>query len=300
MSWSNWTTRQQLPTWTSRVAPDHVDSVTLRRRQHDIENATHSRGQERDCRRPVKKRGDCSGRVEYQPSGFPTPVQSLGYSNRRLVRHEVQLPLTSVCLSGPRRKSHGGRRDVPELEGNVGICLSSTGASTTRSAEDSTTSPRGHPHSSSVARSSVVRSSTATPGRLPSASSSSHRSLDTRLTAPPRPFKPEVSRVEIVGQALWQQGFSEQVAERAARPQRESTLLVYESKWRRFVGWCSQRKVDPFTASVAVVGDFLLHLFDQKLAISTLEGYRMAIANTLRATSNVEVGRCATLKGSYP
>ena len=62
------------------------------------------------------------------------------------------------------------------------------------------------------------------------------------------------------------------------------------------MGWCSQWKVDPFTASVAVVGDFLLHMYDQKLAISTLEGYRMAIANTLRAMSNVEVGRCDTLK----
>ena len=62
------------------------------------------------------------------------------------------------------------------------------------------------------------------------------------------------------------------------------------------MGWCSQLKVDPFTASVAVVGDFLLHLFDQKLAISTLEGYRMAIGKSLRATSNVEVGRCDTLK----
>ena len=63
-----------------------------------------------------------------------------------------------------------------------------------------------------------------------SASSSSYRSLDTGSTAPPRPFKPEASRMEIVGQALRQQGFSEQVAERAARPQRESTLLIYESK----------------------------------------------------------------------
>ena len=105
-------------------------------------------------------------------------------------RYNFCLPL---YVSGPRRKSHGGRRDVPELEGNVGICLSSTGASTTRSAEDSTTSLRGHPHSSSMARSSVVRSSTATPGRLPSASSSSYRSLDTGSTAPPRPFKPEAS-----------------------------------------------------------------------------------------------------------
>ena len=209
MSWSNWTTRQSClleqagrHPITSTLSSGHTHFSSLRRRRHDIESTTHSRGQERDCRHPVKKRGDCLGRVEYQPSGFPTPVQSLGYSNRRLVAHKVQLPVTSVRLSSPRRKSHGGRRDVPELEGNVGICLSSTGASTTRSAEDSTTSPRGHPHSSSVARSSVVRSSTATPGQLPSASSSSHRSLDTGSTAPPRPFKPEASRVEIVGQAL--------------------------------------------------------------------------------------------------
>ena len=100
-------------------APDRVDSVVWPHSFFFV--ATHSRGQERDCRRPIKTRGDCSGRVEYQSSSFPTPVQSLGYSNRRLVRHEVQLTLTSVRLSGPRRKSHGGRRDVPELEGNVGI-----------------------------------------------------------------------------------------------------------------------------------------------------------------------------------
>ena len=67
-------------------------------------------------------------------------------------------------------------------------------------------------------------------------------------------------------------------------------------KWRRFVDWCSGRKIDPFSTSSAVIGDFLLFLFQQKLAISTLEGYRMAIASTLRATSGVEVGRCDTLR----
>ena len=58
------------------LSSGHTHSSSLRRSRHDIESATHSRGQERDCRCPVKKRGDCSGRVKYRPSGFPTPVQS--------------------------------------------------------------------------------------------------------------------------------------------------------------------------------------------------------------------------------
>ena len=45
---------------TSTLSSGHTHSSSLRRPRHDIESATHSRGQERDCRRPVKKRGDCS------------------------------------------------------------------------------------------------------------------------------------------------------------------------------------------------------------------------------------------------
>ena len=43
--------------------------------------------------------------------------------------------------------------------------------------------------------------------------------------------------------------------------------------------------------------DFFLHLHTEKhLAISTIAGYQMAIANTLRATSGAEVGRNPALK----
>ena len=42
---------------------------------------------------------------------------------------------------------------------------------------------------------------------------------------------------------------------------------------------------------------FLLHLQTEKhLAISTIAGYQMETANTLRATSGVEVGRNPALK----
>jgi hypothetical protein len=43
------------------------------------------------------------------------------------------------------------------------------------------------------------------------------------------------SRLEVVQQAHTTKGFSEKVAERMARAQKESSLQVYESKWRNSV-----------------------------------------------------------------
>ena len=110
-----------------------------------------------------------------------------------------------------------------------------------------------------------------------------------------RPFQLAATRVSLIRQSLRNRGFSERVADHASRPQRLSTHAIYESKWRRFVRWCGQRETDPCSASAVVVDDFILHLFDEGMAISTIEGCRMAIASTLRATYGAEVGCCDTL-----
>ena len=65
----------------------------------------------------------------------------------------------------------------------------------------------------------------------------------------------------------------------------ESTLVIYESKWRIFTDWCNLQHINPLSASENVVSEFLLHLLTEKhLAISTIACYQMAIASTLRAT----------------
>ena len=79
--------------------------------------------------------------------------------------------------------------------------------------------------------------------------------------------------------------------------QRESTLVIYESKWRIFTAWCNIQHINPFSATESVVSDFLLHLHTEKhMAISTIAGYQIANASTLRATSGAEVGRNPALK----
>ena len=81
------------------------------------------------------------------------------------------------------------------------------------------------------------------------------------------------------------------------RTQRESTLAIYESKWRIFTAWCKIQHINPLSATESVVSEFFLHLHTEKhLAISTIASYQMAITNTLRATSGAEVGRNPALK----
>ena len=80
------------------------------------------------------------------------------------------------------------------------------------------------------------------------------------------------------------------VASHISRPQRESTLAMYESKWRIFTAWCNIQNINPLPASENVLSDFLLHLHTEKhLAISTIACYQMTIASTLRATSGAEI-----------
>ena len=65
--------------------------------------------------------------------------------------------------------------------------------------------------------------------------------------------------------------FSVDVAFRVSRPQRESTLAIYESKWRIFTVWGNTQHFNPLSATESLVSDFLLYFHTEKyLAISTI------------------------------
>ena len=73
-----------------------------------------------------------------------------------------------------------------------------------------------------------------------------------------------------------------EVAERIAAPQRSSTRTIYKSKWALFEKWCRENSVDFSTPSVKQVSDFFMYLYqDLNRRPSTIDGYRMAIVDTL-------------------
>ncbi|PIK49494.1 hypothetical protein BSL78_13642 [Apostichopus japonicus] len=64
----------------------------------------------------------------------------------------------------------------------------------------------------------------------------------------------------------------------AANARRRSTIATYDSRLRRFGGWCQTRQALPTDASLTTVADFLLTLFQEGKQVSTIRNYRSAIA----------------------
>ena len=84
---------------------------------------------------------------------------------------------------------------------------------------------------------------------------------------------------------LQEQCFSVEVAESIAAPQRSSTRTIYKSKWTLFEKWCRENSVDFSTPSVKQVSYFFMYLYqDLNRRPSTIDGYRMAIVDTLGPT----------------
>ena len=81
---------------------------------------------------------------------------------------------------------------------------------------------------------------------------------------------------------LQEQGFSVEVAERIAAPQRSSTRTIYKSKWALFENGYRGNSVDFSTPSVKHISDFFMYLYqDLNRRHSTIDGYKMAIVDTL-------------------
>ena len=73
-------------------------------------------------------------------------------------------------------------------------------------------------------------------------------------------------------------GLSVRAANLAALHLRPSSRSTYDSRFGLFVKWCSSRQIDPYHASLSAVADFLIYLFDENRALTTISSFRTAIA----------------------
>ncbi len=106
-----------------------------------------------------------------------------------------------------------------------------------------------------------------------------------RVSQPSEPGVVKPARVAVIRKSLLSRGFSEGVTDLVVRSTRQSTGSIYNSKWRIYVDWCSERSLDPLSLPVRDLAEFFLSLFREKsLAVSTIKGYRSAIAGVFRSS----------------
>ena len=109
-----------------------------------------------------------------------------------------------------------------------------------------------HRNSPRLSRDALVLGPSAALNRDPTTTPSVNDPTQTvpQVCVPQQPPAPEPPRLVSRSRQLQEQGFSVEVAERIAAPQRSLTRTIYKSKWALFEKWCRENSVDFSTPSV--------------------------------------------------
>ncbi len=86
-------------------------------------------------------------------------------------------------------------------------------------------------------------------------------------------------------------GFSKDTRTFLSASWRSGTQKDYSAKFRKFSGWCSSKQIDPYTASLNQVADFLTSLYTDGLQYRTISGYRSMLSAVLPPVGNIPVGQ---------
>ena len=105
---------------------------------------------------------------------------------------------------------------------------------------------------------------------------------------PQDPVTPEItsnsnlSREALIKEALTNKGFEESVIPYVYKPQRDSSCSVYNSHWNSFVTFCNNKKWDPRLTNAQRMCEYLVQLFDDGKAVSSIENAHSALRSVLR------------------
>ena len=256
------------------------------------QSPTYTRQAERGSRQAISTRPDNSNRMVSPPRDFPGDMRPVAPARYRPIRHEVQQQVTSVHFTSTRHTCSGSGCAQSSMGGNGCLCLP-TSSHLGQGGGEITGLPLQENHSdcSRMAQHALVLGSCDHVQSDPTEPTQPTQSPDPAFQPDPsqKSDKPESPCMAPRATAIKKQGFSETVAARIEAPQRGSTRSVYEAKWTIFTKWCITNQVDFRAPPLKSIADFLMYLFeDRKLQPSTIDGYRLAIADKLgNSTLNV-------------
>ena len=88
-----------------------------------------------------------------------------------------------------------------------------------------------------------------------------------------------LSSVVHFRESLIKEGISGKAASLMSSARRQGALSAYDSSWKKWCLWCSERNVDPFRCNLTFVLAFLSRLFEKRLLeYRTIGVYRSAIS----------------------
>ena len=219
---------------------------------HNIKGQTHSRVSECDGRPPIQVQPSAVDRMVTASTGVQTDLPEVVHSSCGPVCHSSEPQTPSLRVPNPRPKGLGHRYSEHKLDGSHCLCLPSDGSPSQGDPKDQAMPLPDHRNSPRLARDALVLGPSAALNRDPTTTPSVN---DPTQTVPQVCVPQQLATAQppcLVSRSgqLQEQGFSVEVAERIAAPQRSSTRTIYKSKWALFEKWCRENSVDFSTPSV--------------------------------------------------
>ena len=91
-------------------------------------------------------------------------------------------------------------------------------------------------------------------------------------------------------QNLLAEGISERASNLITNNRRTSSIKHYESAWKKWCGWCSEREISPTRSNITYVLDFLAELFEKGLEYRTIGTHKSSISVFHDTIENIPVG----------
>ena len=238
---------------------------------------------------------ECEGlqRVEIEQTSISKDLQSKGNPLHRPVCFEVVSSSSPVFFMEDRSLQPGSGCATGMLESSKRVCISPLFFNREGSLESSHRSGHNYSYNTSLANTGLVSTTIKAFNEKSNPSSKITGSLGKPTGGIPfsrKKSKLATSGLDSVRKNLQAKGVSEKASSLILSSRRDGTTSHYESAWRKWSGWCSQRKVHPFRCPLADILEFLSASFEEGLEHSTIAGYRSALSAYHESVDGVSVG----------
>ena len=274
------------------LCPTVENLEVLFQKASNSQSQTHSRLAECGRRKAIQARPDHPNRVISPSRGLPSDMQQVALASNRPICHEVQ-QVASFCITRTRSPNNSSGRPQSAMGGSGCLCLP-TSSHIRQGGGEAAGLPMQENNSdcSGMAEHALVLgfSGHVQPNNL------SLPSLPNLLTQPCNQIPHRnLSNLNLHAWLVEPQQSKSRAYLRQWQKElkllRQSTRSVYVAKWAIFTKWCISHQVDFRAPPIKSVTDFLMYLFqDKKLQLSTIDGYRSAIADKL-GSSHINVSK---------
>ena len=263
---------------------------------------TYPRDNELHCRHGVQN-FERSNRLEATPPDIQSNKPQVGSTGSGHVCNSPVHPTPSF-LQLETRPISGGNRCLQSAVGSVkGLCKPSMVPDCQGPLTNKDPSGPGNTCSSSMEGPTMVPSTAGNVVRLPPTTTSLCEPVSVDVRHRTYGHSASTSRMAYLRQKFGRNNLSESAKELLLASWRNKTSKAYDSHFRKWLGWCTERGCDPISGPVSDVANFLADLHSQGYQTSSLNAYRSAISSVHDRVDDTDVGKhpliSRLLKGAF-